>query len=144
MRARAEYAEYLAEVRERVCSRCAERVPGHPPLTPACRRCGVELQLPQLVQSIHEAESELPEFGPLPDRRLVCARCICLDGGRCPCAAASWTDLLVQAVRAVDERHEQRDVLKRYLARQPRPARVPIVQMIEAYEAATQTCISCD
>ncbi len=144
MYARAEYAEYLAEVREQVCAHCSQRAPGRPPFTRACRRCGIELQLPQMVESIHAAEERLPEFGPPPSRRLVCARCVCLEGGTCPCMAAARTDLLVKAVRIVDERHEQQEQLRKYLARQPRPPRVPVVEMIQAYEAATGTCISCD
>jgi hypothetical protein len=144
MRARAQYAEYLAEVRERVCSQCPETAPDQPPFGLRCRRCGVELQLPQVVESIHDACEELDEFDPSPGRRVVCARCGCLDGGICPCPAGSLTALLIRAVKAVDERREQRDLLQRRLSLQPRPHRVPVGDMIRAYEAATGDCVCCD
>src|SRR5437016_3039315 len=100
MRARMQYAEYLAEVREQVCDNCPERVPDRPPFGPRCRRCGVELQLPQLVESIHAVGDDLDELGPPPSRQVVCAQCVCLDGGNCPCPAGSQTTLLIRAIKA--------------------------------------------
>ena len=144
MRARAQYAEYLAEVREQVCSHCPETAPDRPPFRLCCRSCGVELQLPQFVESIHEAGEDLSELDPAPSRRVVCARCGCLDGGICPCPAGSLTTLLIRAVKTVDERRSQRDLIQRRLSLEPRPHRVPIGDMIRAYEAATGDCVCCD
>lgn len=144
MRGRAEYAEYLAEVRERVCEQCRERVPGAPPFRPRCRYCGVELRLPELVESVHDAGEALTEFGPAPDPLTVCARCPCLDGGICPCPAAFRTAELVRVVKAVDERRRQRDAVRRLLHRQERHDAVPVAAMIRAYERATGAWVCCD
>jgi hypothetical protein len=144
MFSRALYAEYLAEVREQVCDHCPQRIPGEPPARPACRRCGVELQLPQLVESIREAGDGLSAFDPAPDRRQVCAACVCLDGGLCPCPAGLLSALVVRAVKAVEERRSQRDLLRRRLARPARAERAPVAALTRAYEAATGTCVGCD
>jgi hypothetical protein len=142
MLSRALYAEYMTEVRERVCAHCPERTPGQPPYRPACRRCGVELQLPQLVESIRD--TDLSEIDPAPDRRMICARCACLDTANCPCAAGPLAVLVLRAVRAVEERRAQRDLLRRRLARPMRTVWAPVAEMIRAYEAATETCVGCD
>jgi hypothetical protein len=144
MRVRAQYAEYLAEVREQVCGHCPERPADRAVFVPACRHCGVELQLPRIVESIHDAGDTLAEFDPSPDRHLVCARCHCLDGGLCPCPAGGLATAVVRAVKSVDERREQWAWVRRRI---PRPARVdhaPAAALIEAYEAATGTLVGCD
>jgi hypothetical protein len=50
--AQAELAEYLAEIRASVCSRCVERPPGGPPCKPLGNDCGVEMHLAELIDSI--------------------------------------------------------------------------------------------
>ena len=144
MYSRAHYAEYLAEVREQVCEHCPQRVPDRPPFRPQCRRCGVELQLPQLVMSICEAGDELSEFDPSPDRQKVCAQCVCLGRGDCPCPAGLVPALLVKAVKAVEERRSQRNLVRRWAARLPHRRPAPTARLIEAYEVATGTCVGCD
>ncbi len=144
MSSRAIYAEYLAEIRERVCGPCPQRVSGQPPLRPQCRRCGVELQLARLVTAIREAGDALSELDPAPDRRLVCAHCVCQGRADCPCPAGLVPARLVRAVKAVEERRRQRGVVLRWLARQPHRQPAPIAELIEAYEAATGTCVGCD
>jgi hypothetical protein len=139
-----EYAEYLAEVREQVCEHCRERTPGAAPFRPRCRYCGIELRLPELVESIHDAGETLTEFGPAPDRRTVCARCPCLGSGICPCMASAMTAELVRAVQTVDERRRQRDAVRRLLHRQERHDAVPVAAMIRAYEQITGACVCCD
>jgi hypothetical protein len=143
MFSRAQYAEYLAEIRERVCEHCPARVPGQPPYRPQCRHCGVQLQLPQLVNSIRDAGDGLSEFDASPDRQTVCAQCVCLGRGDCPCAAGLLSGLLVRAVRSVEERRRQRDLVRHRLARQCR-RRVPMAGLIQAYELATGTWTGCD
>jgi hypothetical protein len=96
------------------------------------------------VESLHDLGEELDELGPPPDRRRACARCIWRDGGLCPCPVGSLTALLVRAVRAVDERREQRDLVRRRLGWQGCMERVPVAEMTRAYEEATGTCIGCD
>jgi hypothetical protein len=144
MRWRVEYAEYLAEVRAQVCGHCPERVPDRPPFGPACRHCGVELQLNRIVESIHDAGEAVGEYGPPPDRRTACARCTCLGGGTCPCPAGALTERVVRAVKAVDARREQQEVLRRRLARRLSRDRAAVVEMIRAYEAATGAFVCCD
>lgn len=45
---------------------------------------------------------------------------------------------------AEEESNAQWECLHRWLARFPRPAKVPVVEMIRAYEEATGTRIGCD
>jgi len=102
------------------------------------------LQLPPLVESILEAGSALSEFDPTPDRQKVCAQCVCLGGGTCPCPVGQLPVLLLRAVQAVEERHTQYDLLRRRLARPARTQRVPVEELTRAYEASTGTCTGCD
>jgi hypothetical protein len=136
--------EYLAEVRNQVCGRCPERAAARTPFGPACWRCGVEFQLPELVVSIHDADAGPEEFNPARSPRVVCSRCSRLGSHTCPCPVASLTTRLVEAVRTVDERREQWAVLRRRLAGGARKVRVSICEMIRAYEEATGTCVCCD
>jgi hypothetical protein len=66
--------EYLDEIREQVCSRC----PGWPP--EGCAElgedCGIEWQLPLLIDAIHEARGDQA----VPEVEEVCARCDLLHG----------------------------------------------------------------
>jgi hypothetical protein len=144
MDGRTEYAEYLAEAREQICEPCRAEVPGATPFRARCRYCGIELRLPELVESIHDAADALTEFGPAPDPLTVCARCPCLDGGICPCPAAFRTVELVRVVKAVDERRRQRDAVRRLLRRQERHGAVPVAAIIRAYERTTGACVCCD
>jgi hypothetical protein len=134
------YAEYLAEARERVCGHCPQRAPDRLPFTRACRRCGIELQLPQLVEAIRDAGEACEALA----RRAVCARCQHLDQGGCPCPVAPLTALLVRAVRAVEARREQRRLLHRRVLAGPRRERIPVGDMIRAYETATGVSVGCD
>jgi hypothetical protein len=144
MRVRAKYAEYLAEVREQVCGHCPEQQADQVRFLPVCRHCGVELQLPRIVESIRVAGAGLADFGPAPARRLVCTQCHCLDSVHCPCPAGDLAAMVVRAVHSVDERREQWAWVQR---RAPHPAhtdRAPAAALIEAYEAATGTLVGCD
>src|SRR5271165_2383443 len=89
-------AEYLAEIRKQVCSRCIERPPGGPPCAPLRKICGIEEHLPELVEAIHKVQSGW--IGPYLDynRRTICARCPQLGSGICPCAMDYLAVLLVQ------------------------------------------------
>jgi hypothetical protein len=142
MNERMRYAEYLAEAREQVCGHCPERAPDRPPLGRRCRHCGVQLQLPRLVEAIQAAD--LAEYGPAPGRDVVCARCVHLDCPTCPCPAGEQTGWVVRAVKDVDARREQRSLLQRRFGPHPAAARAPIGALIRAYEAATGTGVYCD
>jgi hypothetical protein len=96
------------------------------------------------VTSICEAGDELSEFDPAPDRQKVCAQCVCRERVDCPCPAGLLPALLVRAVRAVEERRRQRDLVRRRLARQRRPPPSAMAALVQAYEAATRTCVGCD
>jgi len=143
MRSWLPYLEYMTEARAEVCGRCPQRTADQFPFGAECWRCGIELQLPELVDAIHAAETGLPA-GPAPDQHKVCARCLHLRSARCPCAVEALTDVLVRAVRAVDARREQRCAMRRVLRRQPRKQRFSIRPIIQAYEEATGTCVCCD
>jgi hypothetical protein len=109
----------LAEVNcEEYLDEVKEQVWGHCPAQ-GCWDCGVKQQLGQLVESIHDADEVL-------DDPALFAR-------------------LVSAVRSVDERHVQWEVVRRHVDHTPRrQQRVPVAAMIQAYETETGTCIGCD
>jgi hypothetical protein len=107
MIAEAELTEYLEEIRRQVCSRCVERPAGGPPCAPLGKTCGVELHLPQLIESIRQTRS--PLIGPYLERnrKEICTSCAFLDTSICPCPMDYLAVLLVQAVEAVDERRQR-------------------------------------
>jgi len=99
-----ELAEYLQELREQVCSRCVEKPPGGPPCAPLGKRCGIELELPQLIDSVHGVRSGVmdPYIKSFHDK--VCPQCVNRTTNQCPCALDSLLLLAVQAIETVDER----------------------------------------
>src|SRR5215207_2587071 len=99
-----ELAEYLAEIRQQACSRCVERPPGGPPCAPLGKQCGVEMHLPQLIESIREVESGLIEPYLAHNRQGICETCALLHSSVCPCPMDYLAVLTVQAVETVDER----------------------------------------
>jgi hypothetical protein len=104
-----ELEEYVAEVREQVCSRCVERLPGGPPCSPLGKACPVEMHLPRYLDAIREVNS--PFLGPyldnLHDR--VCARCERRGSDNCPCPMNYLLVLMVQAVETVNQRRRLPD-----------------------------------
>lgn len=96
--------EYMAEIREQVCSRCIERPPGGPPCQPLGKRCGVELNLREIVDAIQKVHAGW--MGPYIDRfhEDVCAHCANRPTSQCPCPMEYLLELAVEAVEAVDER----------------------------------------
>jgi hypothetical protein len=105
MTATPDLAEYLAEIRKQVCSRCVERPPGGPPCAPLGKVCGIELHLPEIVQAIREVRSDWLEDYLENDRAKVCAKCPHLHGAMCPCPMDYLAELLVEAVEEVDQRY---------------------------------------
>jgi hypothetical protein len=100
----AELAEYLDEIRRQVCSHCVERPPGGPPCAPLGKQCGVEMHLPQLIESIREVHSL--GIGPYVENteRKVCDHCPLQHSSECPCPMGYLPVLIVEAVEAVDRR----------------------------------------
>jgi hypothetical protein len=102
-----ELDEYLEEIRDQVCSRCIEKPEGGPPCAPLGKDCGVEMHLPQLIESIRRVHSPLLASYRDHNRSEICAHCALLHTSICPCPMDYLGALLVQAVETVDERHRQ-------------------------------------
>jgi len=102
-----ELDEYMAEIREQVCSHCIERPPGGPPCAPHGKICGIELHLPEIVDVCHAASSRLidPYIEHLHGD--VCARCAYLNSKHCLCALDYLLPLAIQAIEDVDDRKKQ-------------------------------------
>jgi hypothetical protein len=107
----AELQEYLDEIRTQVCSRCIERPPGGPPCAPLGKQCGIELHLPELLDSIRGVTSDSIEPYLETDRKHVCEKCLFLRSGICPCPMDYLAVLLVQAVETVEYRHAEESIL---------------------------------
>jgi hypothetical protein len=99
-----ELEEYMEEIREQVCSRCIERPPGGPPCLPLGKRCGVELNLRQLVDAVHCEHSDWMEPYINHFHEDVCAHCERRQSEHCPCALEYLLELAVEAIESVDER----------------------------------------
>ncbi len=108
MLAEVDLEEYRHEIRATVCSRCVERPEGGPPCTSLGKQCGVELHLPQLIDSIRETHSPLIEPYLDHNRCKICQGCLHLHSSICPCPMDYLAVLLVEAVEMVDERRNER------------------------------------
>jgi hypothetical protein len=108
MLAEPDVQEYLAEIRQKVCTRCPERPVGGPPCAPLGKICGVEEHLPELIESIHATQSSL--LAPYLDhnRQEVCAHCAFQHSSQCPCPMDYLSSLIVEAVEEVDRRRAAR------------------------------------
>lgn len=103
-------AEYMAEIRAQVCSRCIERPAGAPPCLPQGKCCGIELHLPQIVDVAHRARGQSME--PYIDafHGDVCTFCANKTSSQCPCPLDYLLLLAVQAIDAVDERAKANEI----------------------------------
>ena len=100
-------AEYLQEIRNDVCSRCIERPPAGPPCAPLGKRCGVELNLPLIIDAAHAKYSRSMEPYIANFHDMVCTHCPNRSTNQCPCPMDYLLLLAVQAIEAVDERHQR-------------------------------------
>jgi hypothetical protein len=115
-----EIQEYLDEIRKQVCSRCVERPPGGPPCAPLGKECGIEMHLSQLIDSIHEINSDYISRYLVHNREKICQDCALLKTDVCPCPLHYLTVLIVEAVETVDEHRRARAaVLTRGTVEQP-------------------------
>jgi hypothetical protein len=105
MLSEAELAEYRDEIRAQVCSRCVERPPDGPPCAPVGKQCGIEMHLPELIESIHQVQSNWIEQYVDRNRQKICTKCTLHHSHLCPCPMDYLAVLLVQAVETVDRRH---------------------------------------
>lgn len=94
---------YLAAIREHVCRRCTERPPGGPPCLPLGKRCGIEINLEQLVNVVHGVDSQAMDEYIDSFHHEVCEQCAVRPTSHCPCALDSLLLLAVEAIEAVDE-----------------------------------------
>jgi hypothetical protein len=101
--------EYMAEVRERVCSHCIERPAGAPPCAPQGKRCGIELHLAEIVELSHQSRSGLLEPYRIRFHEDVCSHCANRPTPQCPCPLDYLLPLALEAIEAVDERHATRE-----------------------------------
>ena len=105
MKASINLDEYMAAIRDQVCSRCVERPPGGPPCLPLGKRCGIELNLPQLIDAVHEVDSESMLPYEFTFHHVVCEQCAVRTTTACPCPLDTLLILAVQAIESVDQRH---------------------------------------
>jgi len=107
-------SEYLAAIRDYVCSRCVERPPEGPPCLPHGKICGIELHLPELLDAIHRCDSK--SIAPYLDEthRRVCSFCAHRGGESCPCPMDTLAVLLVEAVEEVDRRFAERNLKREF------------------------------
>ncbi len=103
-----ELEEYMTEIREQVCSHCIERPPHGPPCAPLGKRCGIELNLPELVDAVHGVHSQ--KIDPYLDQfhEQVCTHCPNRPTNQCPCPLEYLLTLAVQAIEDIDERRAER------------------------------------
>lgn len=110
MSAATDYEEYMAEIRQQVCSHCIERLPGGPPCEPLGKRCGIELHLPQLIDVVHGVHSV--KIDPYQDNfhDQICTFCANKPTSQCPCPLDYLLTLAVRAIETVDQRRAARQV----------------------------------
>lgn len=96
--------EYVAEMRDQVCSHCISRLPGAPPCKEQGVNCGIEQHLEQVINICRKVDSPLidPYLDKLRDE--VCADCAYRDEGICPCPLKYLLPLAVCAVETVEAR----------------------------------------
>ncbi len=101
-----EYQDFLAELREHVCSRCIERQADCPPCGPHGKGCGIELHIPALVDICKRTDNVLmdPYIEQLHDT--ICVDCQLRDSPNCPCPLDYLLQLAVEAVERVQRRRE--------------------------------------
>jgi len=108
MSTNAELDEYMAEIREQVCSRCIERPPGAPPCAPHGKSCGIELHLAEIVEVCHKSQGGLLEPYQTRFHEEVCSHCANRSTPQCPCPLDYLLPLAIEAIEAVDERRRSR------------------------------------
>jgi len=138
--AQADLTKYLAEIRKSVCSRCVERPPGGPPCEPLGKRCGVEMHLPLLVDSIHQIRSNLLEPYLEHNREAICEQCTFLHSSICPCPMDYLSALIVEAVETVDQRHATAPGKAQRVDAPPEG----LEEIRRAYQEGTRTWTGCD
>jgi hypothetical protein len=100
-----EHAEYLAELREPICSHCIQRGPDCPPCAPPHGRpCGIEAHLVDLVEICRTTDTAPMASYIEKLHDLVCPTCEYKDSSACPCPLNYLLQLAVEAIEAVESR----------------------------------------
>src|SRR5438067_7801479 len=99
--------EYRDAIRRQVCAHCVERPPGGPPCAPLGKQCGIEMHLPEIIDSVHQVNSGWIERYLEMNRKRICEGCAFLHSSICPCPMDYLAVLLVEAIETVDDRHAQ-------------------------------------
>jgi hypothetical protein len=100
----AEHAEYLAVLREQVCSRCIQRGPDCPPCAPHGQPCGIEAHLGELVEICRKTDTAQMAIYIDKLHDLVCPTCEYKDSSNCPCPLDYLLQLAVEAIETVESR----------------------------------------
>jgi hypothetical protein len=140
----AELDEYLSEIRNQVCANCVERPSDGPPCEPLGKMCGVELHLPELIESVHSAFSR--SIGPYFEtkQRQVCDHCSFQHSKFCPCPMDYLLVLVVEAIETVDARHERRAKGRQRLAGMHPARSANLDEIRQLYEHAAGAWTGCD
>jgi hypothetical protein len=99
-----ELTEYLNELREQVCGRCNEKPPAGPPCAPLGKRCGIELDLPHLIDAVRSVRRGVMDPYIESFHGHVCPQCANRNTNQCPCALDGLLELAVEAIETVDQR----------------------------------------
>jgi hypothetical protein len=107
MYTQAQLDEYMAEIRQQVCTCCIDRPAGGPPCAPHGKQCGIEVHLEEIVKLAHAIRSRVmdPYIERFHDD--VCTHCAGRETRHCPCPLDPLLLLAIEAIEAVDERHER-------------------------------------
>jgi hypothetical protein len=96
----AERDEYLAALREQVCSCCIERRANCPPCGPE-KPCGVEAHLEKIVQMCRMVESNQMAVYIDLMHELICPNCEFRDTAACPCPLDYLLQPVLEAAESV-------------------------------------------
>jgi hypothetical protein len=140
----AELDEYMAEIRTQVCANCVEKPPGGPPCGPQGKFCGVEQHLPALIEAIHCAFSASVEPYFESKQRQICDHCAYQHSNFCPCPMDYLLTLVIEAVEAVDARHERRQKGRQRLAGVGKSGGADVQEIRQLYEESVGTWTGCD
>lgn len=140
-----EMQEYLDQIRQEVCSRCVERPAGGPPCLPLGKVCGVELHLPQLIESVRQVHSDLVEPYLDANRSHICPTCPYLHHSDfCPCPMDRLAVLVVEAIETVEQRRKHREHGREVVAELEGRERPELAEILRVYEEASGTWTGCD
>jgi hypothetical protein len=144
MQARDLIQQSLPAIRDRVCDECPHRSRVDGRCAEPNPHCRLEAQLPRFIAVVLQAELRLGAPYVEPDAHWVCDWCIAEQRDLSLCPAPNAAVRVVEAVQAIERRHEDLERLRRHL-NVPRPReRVPVAEFFRAYEETTGVCLGCD